>query len=42
MASIVKHVVTKGESSYRLGILLGDPSLSLFDMLLVTGEGSGT
>lgn len=40
--SILKHVVTIGESSSRLGILLGSPSLSLLDILLVTGEGSGT
>ncbi len=42
MVSILKHVVTTGESSSRLGVLLGSPSLSLLDMLLVTGEGSGT
>jgi hypothetical protein len=40
--SILKCVVAIGEGSSRLGILSGDPSLSLFDMLLVTKGGLGT
>jgi hypothetical protein len=39
--SILKHVVAIGEVSSRLGILLGGPPLSLFDMLLTKGGGSG-
>ncbi len=42
MVFILKHVVIIGENSYRLGVLLEGPSLSLFDMLLVIGEGSRT
>jgi hypothetical protein len=35
MVSNLKHVVTIGENFYRLAILLGGPSLSLFDMLIM-------
>jgi hypothetical protein len=31
----LKHVIVVGESSFRLGILLGGLPLSLFDMLIV-------
>jgi hypothetical protein len=40
--SILRHVVTVGEGSSRLGTLSGGSPLSLFDMLLATGGGSGT
>ncbi len=33
---ISRHDVSGGEGSFRLGVLFGVPSLSLFDKLLVT------
>ncbi len=36
MASILKHVVTEGEGSSKLGILSSVPPLSLFDMFIAT------
>jgi len=39
--SILKHVIIIGEVSSRLGILLGGPSPSLFEMLLMIGGGLG-
>jgi hypothetical protein len=38
--SILKHDIVIGDSFYKLGVLLGGPSLSLFDMLLAIGKGS--
>jgi hypothetical protein len=38
----VVAVVAVGEGLSRLGILSGGPLLSLFDMLLGIGGGSGT
>jgi len=38
----LRRVVVIGEGSFRLGILSTGPPFSLFDMLLVTREGSGT
>ncbi len=40
--SILRRVIGIGESSSRLGVLLGGSPLSLFDMLLTTWGGSGT
>jgi hypothetical protein len=40
--SILRCAVAIGEGSSRLGLLSGDPLLSLFDMLLARGGGSGT
>jgi hypothetical protein len=40
--SILRRVVTVGEGSSRLGVLSTGPTLSLFDMLLVTRGGSRT
>jgi hypothetical protein len=40
--SILKCVVIIGEGSSKLGILLGGPPLSLFDMLFATRGGLGT
>jgi hypothetical protein len=40
--SILKCVVEGGEGSSKLGILSGGPPFSLFDMLLMTREVSGT
>ncbi len=40
--SILRRDVAVGEGSSRLGLLSGSPPLSLFDMLLVIGGGSGT
>ncbi len=34
--SILTRVVAIGESSSKLGVISGGPSLSLFDMLLAT------
>jgi hypothetical protein len=39
---ILKCVVTIGEGSFKLGLLLGGLPLCLFNMLLVIGRGSGT
>jgi hypothetical protein len=39
MISILKRVVVIGEGSFKLGILLGHPPISSFDMLLVTRTG---
>jgi hypothetical protein len=40
--SILRCVVTGGEGSFRLSILLGGLPLSLFDMLLMTKRDLGT
>jgi hypothetical protein len=40
VVSILKHVVAIGKGSSKLGILIGGPPLSLFDMLLVIRRGS--
>jgi hypothetical protein len=37
---ILKRVVAVGKSFSKLGILIGGPPLSLFDMLLTTRRGS--
>jgi hypothetical protein len=39
MISILKHVVVIDEDSFKLGILLGHPPISSFDMLLATRRG---
>jgi hypothetical protein len=39
---ILRCVVVVGEGSYRLGVLLEGPPLSLFDMLLAMGRGLKT
>jgi hypothetical protein len=40
--SMLRRDVAAGEGSFRLGVLSGGPPLSLFDMLLMIGGGSGT
>jgi hypothetical protein len=39
---ILKHVIIVSEGLSKLGVFLEGYSLSLFDMLLRTGGGSGT
>jgi hypothetical protein len=39
---LLKHVVAIGQASSKLGVLPRSPSLSLFDMLFITGEGLRT
>jgi len=40
--SILRCVVTGGEGSFKLGILLGGLPIFLFDMLLMTKRDLGT
>jgi len=40
--SVLKHVVAIGEGSFKLGVLSRGPPLSLFDMPLAIGGGSGS
>ncbi len=40
--SILKCAIAIGEGYSKLGVISGSPPLSLFDMLLVIREGSGT
>jgi len=42
MFSILRCVIVISEGYSRLNVLLGGPSLSLFDMLLATRRGLGT
>jgi hypothetical protein len=42
VVSIFRRAITVGEGSFKLGVLLGGPPFSLFDMLLVTLGVSGT
>jgi hypothetical protein len=39
---VVTHVVATGEGSCKLGVLSKGPPFSLFDMLILTREGSRT
>ncbi len=40
--SILRCAIAVGEGYSRIGILSRDPFLSLFDVLLTIGRGSGT
>jgi hypothetical protein len=42
VVSILRHVIAIGEGFSTLGVLSKGPPLSLFDMLIMIGGGSGT